>query len=213
MTKRGPRPSRMPSRSWKTSTWPSVSGPGADADHGHLDVRHQLFGDGARDRLEDDREAAASLQRQRLGADSRRRARVAPLRLPTAQRGRALRRQADVAHHGDPGLHDRARAAKRSAGPPPSSLTASQPASLTIRIGARDRLLVADLIGAERQIADHQRRAAARGARRGRARACHRGPPAWSRCSRGSSSRPSRRRAPGRRRRPRRRGRSGSHRR
>ena len=27
MTKRAPSPSRMPSRSWKTSTWPSTAGP------------------------------------------------------------------------------------------------------------------------------------------------------------------------------------------
>ena len=61
----------MPSRSWNTSTWPSVAGPGADADHRDVDLRHDLRRDGAGDRLEDDREAARLLQRQRLAATTR----------------------------------------------------------------------------------------------------------------------------------------------
>ena len=42
--------------------------------------------------------------------------------------------------------------------PPRSSLTASQPASLTKRWAVRDRLLVGGLVRAERQVADQQRR-------------------------------------------------------
>ena len=51
--------------------------------------------------------------------------------------------------------------ARSAIGPPPSSLTASAPASLTKRWAVRDRLLVGRLVGAERQVADHQRRAQA----------------------------------------------------
>ena len=57
----------------------------------------------------------------------------AALGLPAAEGGRGLGSQADVAHHGDARADDRAGAATED-GPPPSSLTASQPASLTIRI-------------------------------------------------------------------------------
>ena len=51
-----------------------------------------------------------------------------------------------------------ARARATEVAPPPSSLTASQPASLTKRNAVVDGLLVADLVGAEGQVADEERR-------------------------------------------------------
>ena len=127
---------------------------------------HQLVGDGAGDRLEDDREAARLLQRQCLGGDAGGRPGVAPLGLPAAERGRGLGGQADVAHHRDAGADDRARPARRGLAAA-LQLHDLAAALLDHPHGGRDRLLVGDLIGAERQVADQQRgaQAAADGAR------------------------------------------------
>ena len=145
---------------------PVGGGAGADADHGDLDGGHQLLGDRARDRLEDEREAARLLQRERLLGDLRGRGRGAALRLPAAERGRGLRGEADVAHHRDAGADDRARAADRGRA---AALELDRVAAGLLDHPHRggDRLLVADLVGAERQVADQQRRAqaAAHGAR------------------------------------------------
>ena len=46
---------------------------------------------------------------------------------------------------------------RESIGPAPSSLTASAPASLTKRTAFSTRLLVGDLVGAERQVGDDER--------------------------------------------------------
>jgi hypothetical protein len=139
---------------------PIGRGAGADADHGDLEQRHELVGDGAWDRLEHQREAAGILQRERLGGDPRGSSGGAPLRLPASQRGGRLRGQAHVAHHRDAGAHDR-----------PCALGRRLAAALQLdRLAAglldhpqcrADRLLVGDLVGAERQVADHQRRAQA----------------------------------------------------
>ena len=88
-------------------------------------------------------------------------ARGAPLRLPAAERGGGLGGEPDVAHHGDARRRRSRARALADASPPPSSLTASQPASLTMRMRGGDRLLVGDLVGAERQVADQQRGAQA----------------------------------------------------
>ncbi len=140
-------------------------GPGADADHRHVDQRHQLLGDGRRNGLEHDREAARLLQRQHLLDDPRGAAGTAALGAVAAQRGRGLGRQADVAHHRDPGLHDRSGARDRR-----------RVAALELdRVGAAlldephrgaHRLLVGLLVGAERQVGDQERACAGRGARR-----------------------------------------------
>ncbi len=100
----------MPSRSWNTSTCPSVAGPAPIPITGISMRRHQLVGDGGGDRLEHEREAARLLQRERLRADLRGRGGGAALGLPAAERGRGLGGEADVAHHGDARGDDRARA-------------------------------------------------------------------------------------------------------
>ena len=149
----------MPSRSWNTRTWPSVAGAGADPDHRHLELRHQRLGHRGGDRLEDDREAAHGLQRQRLLGDLRRPAGGLALGLVAAERGRRLRRQADVAHHRDPGADDRPRAVDRGA----AALELDRVAAglLDEALGVGDGLLVRLLVRAERHVADQERRAQA----------------------------------------------------
>ena len=128
--------------------------------------RHQLLGDRGGDRLEHDREAAGLLQGERLGGDPCAAAGGAPLRLPATERGRGLRASGRRGPSRGCRRPTIARARLTDASPPPSSLTASQPASLTMRTARRDRLLVGDLIGAERQVADQAAACAGRGARR-----------------------------------------------
>ena len=117
------------------------------------------------DRLEDDREAARLLQRERVvehlaGA----RGRAALGAVAAEHRGR-LRRQADVAHHRDAGAHDRPGALGGRA----AALELDGVAARLLDEAVRgvDRLRVGGLVGAERQVADQQRRpqAAADGAR------------------------------------------------
>src|SRR6202035_813491 len=123
--------------------------------HGDLDVGHQLLGDGARDRLEYDRKAAASLQCQCLGGDPRGRLGGAALGLPATERGGALRSQADVSHDRDPRADDRAGA---TGGSRSAALELDRVAArlLDHPDGGGDRLLVAYLIRAEGEVADHQ---------------------------------------------------------
>ena len=106
-----------------------------------------------------------------------------------------------------------ARTRDSCAGPPPSSLTASARGLLDEPLRGADRLLVGDLVAAEREVGDEQRAARRRAASRRSASASPRRSPRRSSRSRARPRRPSRRRAR-RRRRPRRRpGRSGSRRR
>ena len=95
-------------------------------------LRHQRLGDRRRDRLEDDREAARRLQRERLLGDLRGLARaVLPwaLKPPSAVAVCGVRPTWPIT-----GIPARTIARARSTeAPPRSSLTASQPASLTKR--------------------------------------------------------------------------------
>ena len=131
--------------------------PRANADHRHLDAGHQGVGNRRGHRFEDDREATRRLQRECVAGDLRRRLRGPPLRLEASQRTRRLRRQANVPHHRDSRAGDRPRPLHR------------RPAALQLHgIAARlfdeplrvlDCVLVRALIGAERHIADQERRA------------------------------------------------------
>ena len=100
--------------SCQTSTWPSQSGAGADADRRHVERLRDARGDRRRHRLEHDREAARLLQRERVVVELLRRRRRAALRLEAAELRRRLRRQADVAHHPDVRVGDRAHARRAS---------------------------------------------------------------------------------------------------
>ena len=129
---------------------------GADADRRDLELLDDRLGDRRRDRLEDDREAADRLQREGVLAELDRALRGLALGLVAAERGRGLRRQADVAHHRDAGADDRPRPLDR--GPPRLQLDHLAAGLLDQALGALDRELVARLVAAHRHVADHQRR-------------------------------------------------------
>ena len=123
---------------------------GADADHDRgVHVGHDLGRHGARHRLEDDREAAGVLQGERLAGDARRGLAGPALGAVAAERGRRLRREADVAHDRDPGAHDRAGAGDRHR-VAALELDGVGAGLLDEAHGGADRLLVGDLVGAER---------------------------------------------------------------
>ena len=93
-----------------------AAGAGADADGRDLEA----FGDRLRDRcrhaLEHQREGAGGLDRQRVVDQLQRGGGGPALRLVAAERGRRLRRQAEVAHHRDAGARDGQDAVERRAG-------------------------------------------------------------------------------------------------
>src|SRR3954454_23049367 len=130
---------------------------GADPDDDRLHLGHDLGRHGARHRLEDDREAARVLQRERLARDPRRALAGPSLRAPASERRRGLRREADVAHDRDARAHDRPGARDRHL-VAALELDRVRAGLLDVAHRARDRLLVGDLVGAERQVADEQRR-------------------------------------------------------
>ena len=119
-----------PSRSELTSTCPSQSGPGADADGRHLERRGDLRGKLGRDRLEHDGERAGVLQRERIFDDELGLARIASA-LPVA----ALLVDRLRQHAQDVPSREcrRRRAAARPRRPtrPPSTFTAAAPASFS----------------------------------------------------------------------------------
>ena len=115
---------------------------------------HDHVGDVGRDRLEDDREAARLLERERLVEHRARALGGAALRAVAAERGRRLRRQPDVAHDRDAGADDRAGALGRAL-----DLDRVAARLLDEPVRGGDRPLVARLVGAEREVADEQRRA------------------------------------------------------
>ena len=154
----------MPSRSWKTSTWPSVAGPAPIPITGTSMLRHERLGDRCGNRLEDDREAAGRLQRQRLLGELRRRLGGLALGLEAAEGGGGLRRQADVAHHRDAGADDRPR--PLDGGAAALELDGVAAGLLDEALGVLDRLLVRALVGAERHVADQQRASSGRAGRR-----------------------------------------------
>ena len=85
---------------------------------------------------------------------------VAALGAVAAERRRGLRRQADVAHDRDPRLHDRPRP---RGGRRPAAFELDGVAAGLLDEAQRGAhgLLVGDLVGAERQVADEKRRAQA----------------------------------------------------
>src|ERR1700758_3432037 len=82
-------------------------GPGADPDYRNLDTFDQLLRDGSWDRLENDRETAGILERERVTGHLEGTLGRTALRAVTAERGGGLRRQANVAHDRDAGVNDR----------------------------------------------------------------------------------------------------------
>ena len=176
---------------------PVALGAGADPDRRDGERRGDPRGDRRRHRLEHDREAAGRLERERVVVEPERRVGRAALGAEAAELRRRLRRQADVAHHADVRVRDRADARDHPAGA--LELDDVGAALLHHPDRARDRLLVGDLVRAERQVADHERPA-----RRARDRAReedhlverHR---ARSTRGRASPSRPCRRRGSARR--------------
>src|SRR5919197_290081 len=151
----------MPSRSWKTSTCPSVAGPAPMPMTG-ISMRgmsSSATAEGIASKTIEKHPASWSASASRAI-----RAAAAALRAVAAERGRGLRRQADVPHDRDPGAHDRAGAGDRGRA---AALELDRVAARLLDEAHRrgDRLLVADLIGPERQVADEERRlqAAARG--------------------------------------------------
>ena len=123
-----------------------------------------VVGDLGGDRLEDDGEAAGLLQRERVVehlAGARRRAALGAV--AAEHRGR-LRREADVAHHGDAGADDRA--GPLGGGAAALELDRVAAGLLDEALRGVHRQRVGGLVGAERQVADQQRRlqAAADGA-------------------------------------------------
>ena len=142
--------------SCRTSTWPSVLAPAPMPITG-ISIWPMITSvTSAGDRLEDDREAARRLQRERLVEHRPGALGGAALGAVAAERGRRLRRQPDVAHDRHAGAHDRAR-------PLGGALDLDRVAArlLDEPVRRRDRLLVGRLVGAERQVADQQRRAQA----------------------------------------------------
>ncbi len=128
-------------------------------------MRHDRVGDVGRDRLEDDREAARRLQRQRVVEHLPGARRGPALRAVAAEHRRRLRRQPDVTHDRHAGADDRSRTVGRGA----AALELDRVAARLLDEAVRglDRLRVAGLVGPERQVADQQRRlqAAPHGAR------------------------------------------------
>src|SRR5215208_1450664 len=129
---------------------------GADADDRHLHELHDHVGHVGRDRLEDDREAAGVLQRERIVEHVLRPLGGAALGAVAAEGGRRLRREADMAHDRHAGPHDRPRALGHRAAALELDGVAARLLDEPVRGG--DGLCVGRLVGAERQVADHQRR-------------------------------------------------------
>ena len=128
---------------------------GADPDHRDLQSRHQRLGHGRGDRLEYEREAARILQGERVAGHLHRSLGGSSLGLVAAERGRGLRGQADMAHHRNPGIDDRARAL--DAGAAALELDGVTAGLLDEPLRGLDRLRVASLIGAKREVADQKR--------------------------------------------------------
>ena len=132
------------------------AGAGADPDHRDLHVVHDRVGHLGGDRLEHDREAARLLQLERVVEHPLGALGGPALRAVAAERRRGLGREADVAHDRHAGAHDRPRALGHRA----SALELDRVAAGLLDEAMRggDRLGVGRLVGAERQVADQQRR-------------------------------------------------------
>ena len=125
------------------------------------DARRHLRGD----RLEDDREAAGSLERPRVLQERPRLFRRAALRAEPAEHRRGLRRQPDMAHDGDAGAHEGEHARERRARA--FELDRVRPCFLHEADAVPNGILVGHLERAERHVGDDER---ALGSARSRAR-------------------------------------------
>ena len=127
----------------------------ADADRRH----GQRLGDPRRNRgrhgLEHDREAAGSLERERVLVEPHRLLGRPALRLEAAEHRRRLGRQPEVTHHRDAGTDDRLDARERL----PGSLELDRVGACLLDEADRvvQRLLVGDLERAERHVRDDER--------------------------------------------------------
>ena len=108
------------------------------------------------DRLEDDREAARLLQRERVVEHLPGARRRPALGAVAAEHRRRLRRQPDVTHDRDAGANDRAGAV--GGGAAALELDGVGARLLDEAVRGVDRLRVGRLVGPERQVADQQRR-------------------------------------------------------
>ena len=134
---------------------PVAVGACADADRRDRERFRDPSGDRRRNGLEHERERASVLQGERVVAQLQRRFGGAPLRPEAAELRRRLRGQPDVRHHADVRLGDRADARDHASGA--LELDDVGAALLDEPDRARDRLLVRDLVRAERKVADDER--------------------------------------------------------
>ena len=130
-------------------------GAGADPDRRDLEPPGDLVGHGCRHGLQHQRDAARRLERQRAVDELTGGRGGLALRLETAEEGRGLRGQPDVADHPDAGLHDRA--GSRDHRPCAFELHDVRPGFLDEADRVPDRVLVGHLVGAERHVADDDR--------------------------------------------------------
>jgi len=101
LTKRGARPVRQAHHVLPDEHLAVAVRAGADPDRRDRQrLRHQR-GDRGGDRLEHDGERTGVLERERIVDEAARRAGAPGLRLEAAELRDALRREADVRHHGD----------------------------------------------------------------------------------------------------------------
>ena len=176
--------------SCQTSTWASVSGPGADADRRDRNLVRDALGHLAGHHLQHHREGTGLGDRAGVG-DHLLRGVAAALHPVPADRVLALRREPDVGHHRDAGRVDR-RDLRRA---PPAALELHRVAAGLLHEphGRAQRLGRTLLVRAEGQIADDQRALGRPDHRLSPGAAVpRRSPAAWSR-ARTRCSRPSRR--------------------
>ncbi len=128
--------------------------PGADPDRRDLEPLGDLAGDLGRYALEHDREDARVLERERRVGDRARREDVAALDAVAAELGDGLGREADVAHDGDTGPHDRVDGVPHVLAA--LELHAVGAALLEEPSGVPDRLLDRDLVAEEGHVADDE---------------------------------------------------------
>ena len=152
----------MPSRSWKTSTWPSVASPAPIPITGtsSCGISASVTAAGTASKTIAKQPTACSASASRRSAPPPRPVRPCALKPPSALAD--LRRQADVAHHRDARPDDRPRPIDRGAAALELDRVAARLLDEPLRV--LDRVLVRALVGAERHVADQA--AASRSPRR-----------------------------------------------
>ena len=145
----------MPSMSCHTSTWPSVPAPAPIPIVGTSSAAETRAATGAGTASRTIANAPASCSASASSKSCFAAVARPALSLEAAELRGGLRRQADVAHDPDVRVGDRAHAREHPAGA--LELDDVRAALLDHPDRARDRLLVRDLVGAERQVADDER--------------------------------------------------------